>query len=375
MLYRLATLQTFYLLIMPFWKNGEKLRRIILAVFSIAVLAVMMSFSPAGKNFISSASEKLGLNFFSESRKQIGNVQQTDPVQKELPYVVSQNQVELAEGNEKSAAENFMESGNPDPEDKNAGDQTEPADTAPVRNSDLLIGVMADSHADTKTYWLIGEFAKKAKLKQPDFIIEAGDFIENRDKDGDGKQPREDGLADWRIADGYLYNNLGGIPEYHVVGNHEMFSLLKKDWENLTGRNNYYSFVSGNYQIIVLDAMYWFDTHLDVELNSEKAGAYVGYIPEKEQDWLKAKLKNHEQNIIFIHHPLYLLNNSEIIKELLKKYDDRIILIVSGHKHQARKLTFAGIDYIDMPSLELQRQYAIIEVNGKKATVNFLPLQ
>ncbi len=237
------------------------------------------------------------------------------------------------------------------------------------RNADLVIGIMADSHATSKTFWLINSFAKRMQAEKPDFIIEVGDFIENR---AHYKPiPRKDGLQEWRTADANL---AGYSPRYHVVGNHEMISFGKDDYENLTGRNSYYFFYSNGYQIIVLDTLYTCSDYKDIEPENAMAGAYVGCIPKKEKDWLKSKLKSYDKNIIFSHHPLYNIVNSAEIGDLLNDYDDRVVLIVTGHKHIARKTKFKGISYIDMPSLELYKQYAIVEVNGKKATTHFLHL-
>ncbi len=247
------------------------------------------------------------------------------------------------------------------------------------RRSDLVIGVMSDSHAEGNIYSMIAKFAKEVHIQEkgemnpekPDFIIELGDFIENRNVDGNGKQPIAEGIAEWKRADESL---LGFEPRYHVAGNHEMFSLRKKDYEKLIGSDSYYSFMTKNYQIIVLDANYWFPTGEDVERDREKPGAYAGFIPEKEKKWLEEKLQENSQNIIFVHHPLYGLLNSIEIEELLTKYKDKVILIASGHKHTAKSSTFAGIDYIDMPSLNIKKQYAIIKIKGQKSMTSFINL-
>ena len=253
------------------------------------------------------------------------------------------------------------------------------SDDSTNKKSDLVIGAMSDSHAEGKIYSMIAKFAKEVHIQEkgernpekPDFIIELGDFIENRNIDGNGKQPRAEGIAEWKIADDSL---LGFQPRYHVIGNHEMFSLYKKDYKELTGFDSYYSFVAKNYQIIVLDANYWFDTGEDVERGKEKLGAYEGFIPDKEKKWLEEKLQENNRNIIFVHHPLYGLFNSIEIEELLSKYKDRVVLIVSGHKHIARSSTFAGISYIDTPSLNIKKQYVIIKVKDNKSEVEFINL-
>ncbi|PIP27952.1 MAG: hypothetical protein COX29_03570 [Candidatus Moranbacteria bacterium CG23_combo_of_CG06-09_8_20_14_all_35_22] len=237
---------------------------------------------------------------------------------------------------------------------------------------DLVISVMADSQAIFERFKLIGDFAKKMEEQEtkPDFVIEAGDFIENRTKAGGGRQPREDGLADFKKADALLAYE----PRYHVIGNHEMLSFNKKDYKDLTGFDSYYSFIAKGYQIIVLDAMYWQSSEKDVDPEKQKPGAYTGYIPSKEKIWLEERLKENDRNIIFIHHPIYNLTNSVEIEKLLKKYQDDVILISNGHKNRARTFTFAGTHYADIPSLYHQKQYMIISVKNKIAEVEFLNL-
>lgn len=275
---------------------------------------------------------------------------------------------------ESNAANEEVEEGAP-PADENIETADEEAsleeqiEEEPVpRNADLVIGVMADSHANSKTFWLINSFAKRMQVEKPDFVIEVGDFIENRAKYK--PIPRKDGLKEWRTADA----NLSYSPRYHTVGNHEMISFGKEDYENLTGRNSYYYFYSNGYQIIVLDTLYTCSNDKDIEPGNEMAGAYAGCIPKKEKDWLKSKLKGYDKNIIFSHHPLYNIVNSAEIGDLLNDYSDRIILIATGHKHIAKKTKFKGINYIDVPSLELYKQYAVVEVNGGKATTHFISL-
>ncbi len=237
---------------------------------------------------------------------------------------------------------------------------------------DLVIGVMADSQAIDNRFKLIGDFAKKMQEHEtrPDFVIEVGDFIENRTKEGNGRQTREDGLADFKKANALLAYQ----PRYHVIGNHEMLSLNKKDYKDLTGFDSYYSFVVKGYQVIVLDALYWQGSEGDVDPEKQKPGAYTGYIPSKEKIWLEERLRESDRNIIFIHHPIYNLTNSVEIEKLLKKYQDDVILISNGHKNRARTFTFAGTHYADIPSLYHQKQYMIISVKNKIAEVEFLNL-
>ncbi|MFZ2976066.1 MAG: metallophosphoesterase [Candidatus Moraniibacteriota bacterium] len=309
-----------------FWKDKKK-AKITLLVFLVIIAIVIFSFSSFGKSFYNFSIEKICQN---------------TAVQNE-----GANEDDIKD--EEFVSENYYK-------------------VAP----DLVIGVMADSQAIDDRFKLIGDFAKKLQEHEirPDFVIEVGDFIENRTKTGGGRQPREDGVADFRKADALLAYE----PRYHVIGNHEMLSLNKKDYKDLTGFDSYYSFNVKGYQIIVLDAMYWQGSEGDVDPEKQKPGAYTGYIPSKEKTWLEGKLKESNRNIIFIHHPIYNLTNSVEIEKLLKKYQESIILISNGHKNRARTFNFAGSHYADIPSLYHQKQYMIISVKRNVSEVEFLNL-
>lgn len=235
--------------------------------------------------------------------------------------------------------------------------------------ADLVVGVMADSHADAHNFWIIKEFAKKMLIAKPDFIIEAGDFIENRMRYK--PIPKQNGLNDWRTADASL---LKYEPRYHVVGNHEMISFGKRDYEKLINNSSYYSFIRSGYQFIVLDTLFNCVNGLAIESVNPMAGAYRGCISPIEKEWLETALSSHDKNIIFSHHPLYKIINNAEIGEILKKYSGKIILMANGHKHVPRKMKWLGIDCVDLPSIEIREQYTMIKLYGKKSQVEFLPL-
>ncbi|MCX6766054.1 MAG: metallophosphoesterase [Candidatus Moranbacteria bacterium] len=250
-------------------------------------------------------------------------------------------------------------------ENQNKQDEQSTPSENPSRTADLIIGIMADAHSSPeKGFGSIFTFGQRMKATKPDFVVQLGDFIESRI--GYAPKKREPALADFRKANA----NLEYTPKYHVIGNHEMLSFNKKDFENLTGRNNYNSSVVNGYQIIILDSMYECDGG-KIESDDDKPGAYMGCLPEVELDWLAKKIKSSDRNIIFVHHPLYSIRGKEGVLEILEKYKDKILLIVSGHKHRARKSKLEGITYIDTPSLNFQRQYVIVEINGEKPSVSF----
>lgn len=249
-----------------------------------------------------------------------------------------------------------------------ATEEVEEVEEKTVKTASLVVGIIADVHYEP-SYCVpsVYTFASRMRSIGADFVIELGDFVHNRD---DGILKHDEAVADFnKINASYA----GFSPRYYVYGNHEALSLNKKDFKNLTGYSSYYSFRSGDYNIIVLDSNYDSDND-DIEPKHDDVSDYRGRIPKDERTWLKGKLSGHSKNIIFIHHPIYNLSNEDEIEDILDKYDDNVIFIASGHEHRASKKKLEGIDYYDIPSLCYQKQYAVVEVNGKKPEVSFVSL-
>jgi predicted phosphodiesterase len=237
---------------------------------------------------------------------------------------------------------------------------------APPR-PDLTIGLVADAHAgQSYGFGGLGGFAwKMNNYVQPDIIVDLGDLIESRKNYK--YISKKDAEADYRRASAIM----GRYPLYHVIGNHEVLSMSKDNLKSLTGRGSYYSVNVKGYNIIVLDTNY---TEKEEKIDAKHADdfIYTGTIPDNQKKWLEDKLKSNSRNLIFVHHPLYNLNNENDIERVIKNNKSHVLLIANGHKHPSslRVTTFGGVRSYDIPSLRYSgNQYSVIRINGSNATV------
>lgn len=157
-------------------------------------------------------------------------------------------------------------------------------------------------------------------------------------------------------------------PRYHVLGNHDedciskeqFFSIAKNSGTNST--KTYYSFNSGGFHFVVLDANYdstgqdfdhgrfdWNDTN----------------IPEQELRWLEDDLKESDkQVIVFIHQLLcgeksYQVKNASQVQAILES-NGNVKCVFQGHYHDGDYAEYNGIHYYTLRSL----------VKGKKIRGN-----
>lgn len=222
--------------------------------------------------------------------------------------------------------------------------------------SGLTIGIIADAHSGQEygfsrlnsSTWIMNHYA------DPDITIDLGDLIESRFHYKAIKKSAA--IADFKRSSYFISQY---CPTYHAIGNHEVLSLTKSDIRSLTGRNNYFSIQVKGYNIIILDANYgkYSDTN--------------GELPKQELGWLKSQLKNNARNIIFIHHPLYNLVNSNEVEDIIKKNKQRIVMIANGHKHPdaLRVKVFGGVKNYTIPSAFFQKSYSVAKINGMSANV------
>ncbi len=292
------------------------------------------------------------LAFEKQIRKLAGAPETNQQKQEEIiaPPTLSTGEEEAKAGENKEEAASQSEEKKPEEE--------APEIPKPPR-AGLIIGVVADAHAGQENGWQkLSAFAwRMANYEGPDIIIDLGDLIESRKNYNNiSKKAAE---ADYRKARSIISR----YPVYSVTGNHELLSMSKDNIKNITGRSNYYSVNVKGYNIIVLDSNY----------NTGRGDniIYPGTISESEKDWLENKLESSDRNIIFTHHSLYNLTNSDEIEDAIKDNKKRIILIANGHKHPSslRTNTFGGVKNYEIPSLRFNNQYAIIRINGTSATV------
>jgi predicted MPP superfamily phosphohydrolase len=231
----------------------------------------------------------------------------------------------------------------------------------------LIIGLIADAHSGQE-YGFVRLNSAVWSLRNytnPDIVIDLGDLIESRFKYKNIKKKAAE--ADFVKARNLISRY---FPTYHVIGNHEVLSLSKDNMQNLTGRKNYFSFKVKGYNLIILDANYTKDGRI-IDAAHDETFIYNGMLPDKQLDWLDGQLKNNDNNLIFIHHPPYELDNESDFEDVIRKNRKRIILIANGHHHASilRIATFAGVKLYDIPSAYFQKTHATIRINGRSATV------
>lgn len=185
-----------------------------------------------------------------------------------------------------------------------------------------------------------------------DFLVELGDFK-------DMSRP-----ADEKITFRYLeqiemvFSRFNG-KRFHVLGNHDEDCISKKQFlsvannSGISSKKSYYSFNSGDFHFVVLDANYD-STGKDFDHGHFDWGD--PNIPETELKWLKDDLaKTKKPAIIFIHQLLdgvkpYQVNNSEQVRDILEN-SEKVKCVFQGHYHEGGYSEINGIYYYTLRSL------------------------
>jgi predicted MPP superfamily phosphohydrolase len=104
----------------------------------------------------------------------------------------------------------------------------------------------------------------------------------------------------------------------------------------------------------------------------------IGSLGEEQLHWFEAQLQQHKPTFVFIHYPLIANNRTEFadygLYPLLKKYQDNIQLVVSGHVHKWRDYahTYGPQHYTMAATRYDPNSYMLMEVDTKKATWRFM---
>ena len=209
-----------------------------------------------------------------------------------------------------------------------------------LKNKKVEIGIVADVHQDIihDGFSRLSFFINAMKKRNPDFIIQLGDFSLPREQN----QPFID-----------KWNSFNG-PKYHVLGNHDMrdFGYKKEEtmkWWKMEKR--YYSFDYNNFHFIVLDGN---------DKNPEPWNGYVRYIGSEQKLWLKDDLsKTIKPTILFSHQSLEAkggISNRKEIRNILEQYtnkngEPKVVACLSGHHHTDYVKSINKIPYIQINSM------------------------
>jgi predicted phosphodiesterase len=194
-----------------------------------------------------------------------------------------------------------------------------------------------------------------------DFIIELGDFK-------DMSQPEdEQKTLGFLIQVEEVFSGFNG-PRYHVLGNHDEDCISKEQFlsvvENtgISSKKSYYSFNSGGFHFVVLDANY---DSVGQDFDHGHFNWGDPNIPEKELKWLEKDLNvTQEPVIVFIHQLLdgavpYQVKNAPQVREILEN-SGKVKCVFQGHFHEGNYSEINGIHYYTLCSL----------VSGKKPKRN-----
>lgn len=225
----------------------------------------------------------------------------------------------------------------------------------------IRFGLVSDSHyADREASGIrfYRESADKMKAcvevmnrEKVDFMIHLGDF---KDQDPEPDEQRTlQYLKDFEA----IYARFEG-PRYHVLGNHDMDSLSKAQFQSMvenTGIDKdktYYSFDKGDYHFVVLDGCFNPDGSPYDHDNFKWDDANV---PKEQLDWLEEDLRTTEkQTIVFVHQMLediengrHHIKNFAEVRAVLEE-SGKVTAVFQGHKHEERHKRIHDIHYYTM---------------------------
>jgi len=201
-----------------------------------------------------------------------------------------------------------------------------------------------------------------------DFLMELGDFKDQDDN------PTEEKTIEYLQTIEKTYQNFQG-PVYHVLGNHDMDSISKKQFlahiqnTGVPPESAYYSFSKNGVHFIVLDA------NVSSDGKDYDRGKYDWTdtnIPPVQLDWLGNELKRNDQPaIVFSHQRLdgvgsVYIKNAGQVREILEG-SHKVLAAFHGHHHEGGYSLIHGIHYytlqavVDGPAPE-NNSYAIVEV-------------
>jgi len=226
----------------------------------------------------------------------------------------------------------------------------------------ISFGWVTDIHyALAKVKWDRYFFQSKDKLAEAvllynqlnlDFVIETGDF-----KDENAVPDKQKTLTYLRDIEAVFAKYNG--PRYHVLGNHDLDSLSKDEFQSvvlnsgISNAHTYYSYVKKGWRFIVLDACFRSD---DVAYANNNFQWYDTAVSQSQLKWLKGELNDSvEPVLIFIHQPLdgvgqLFVNNADEVRSVLEQ-SGKVMAVFQGHRHEGGYSPINGIHYITQKAM------------------------
>ena len=235
-------------------------------------------------------------------------------------------------------------------------------------SSPVRLGLFTDLHANegnspgegkvmTNFPERLTAFVEDMNAWDADLVIQLGDLINGQYAQMEAYVPIE--RFPFILED--VVAILGGFsgPTYHVIGNHDVYSLSKQELLERTGDTlTYYSFDIGGFHIVVLDAQYTKD---GVDLDHAFWVIY-GTVPEAQITWLREDLAATDlPTVVCIHQPLDLesgtltgdnpiVTNNVQVQSVLAA-SGRVVAVFQGHEHENRYNLIDGIHYVTFQAM------------------------
>ena len=215
----------------------------------------------------------------------------------------------------------------------------------------ITFGIIADIHRDLTPDAddRLETFMKRVDQENPDFLISLGDFAHAVS-------------ANTAFVKRFASSK---SPAYHVLGNHEMDRVDKKEAVAfLNMPSPYYSFDTGGYHCVVLDPNYIYDSgkFIDYEKgNYFQFGGRVSYLNDDQCDWLENDLRKTNLPVFLFSHQSLLhdsggIPNRAYVQRILERENERcgyqkVLGCFNGHHHADFYRTMSGIHYFSINSV------------------------
>jgi predicted MPP superfamily phosphohydrolase len=253
------------------------------------------------------------------------------------------------------------------------------------RKLKLRFGLLTDIHyADSssvrdrfyrESIAKMGECVRLMNSQKVDFLIELGDFKDQ------GEPAIEENTLQYLKTIEKAFGEFRG-PRYHVLGNHDMDSISKEQFQSHTRnrginrRSSYYSFDRKGIHLVVLDANYRADgsgyDHGNYDWKDSN-------IPPEELDWLREDLGSTPLPVIvFVHQLLdgdddHSVRNAAEVRRILQD-SNKVLAVFQGHKHAGQYSYIEKIHYYTLKAMvtgsgEENNSYAVAEVYDEGSIV------
>lgn len=219
----------------------------------------------------------------------------------------------------------------------------------------LRIGMVTDLHyadkppAGTRHYRetlaKIAEVGEEFQKARPDFVVELGDLIDAAETVEAEKQ--------YLARINKEFSSLPGDKHY-VLGNHCVSTLTKDEFlEGVGQRKSHYSFDSGGFHFVVLDACF-LSSGVPYGRNNVKWND--ANIPAEQVEWLRDDLQSTTgKTIVFVHQRLDVktdhgVKNAEQVRRVLEN-SGKVLAVFQGHSHKNDLIDINGIHYCTLVAM------------------------